>query len=109
MFVGILWIIQPAIMYYISKEITEKSAKEKLNKDDIVFLDDIGKKTFSFFYDNLNEENNYLIPDNYQEDRKNLYVDRTSSTNIGLSILSVIAGVDLGYIELEKGNIKKYI
>ena len=102
--IGLFWIISPVIQYYISKEITEKSPKEKLSREEIEFTQDIGKRTFNYFYDNLKEENNYLIPDNYQEYRKNLYVDRTSSTNIGLSILAVMAGVDLGYISLEDGN-----
>ena len=37
-------------------------------------------------------------PDNFQEDRKQKYVDRTSSTNIGLSLLAVITGIDLEFI-----------
>ena len=90
-------------MCFISKEIGEKNPKDILNKEDIKYIEEVGGKTFRFFYDNLTEENNYLIPDNYQENRKNLYVDRTSSTNIGLSLLSVIAGYDLGYIGLDKG------
>lgn len=102
-FTGILWIIIPSVMYFISKEIVEKNPKEMLNKEEIKYIEDVGKKTFDFFYDNLIEENNYLIPDNYQEDRKNLYVDRTSSTNIGLSLLAVIAGIDLGFVDLDKG------
>ena len=88
-------------MCFISKEIGEKNPKDILNKEDIKYIEEVGGKTFRFFYDNLTEENNYLIPDNYQENRKNLYVDRTSSTNIGLSLLSVIAGYDLGYIGLD--------
>ena len=51
---------------------------------------------------NLNEENNYLITDNFQEDRKQKIVDRTSSTNIGLSLLAVISSYDLKFINLEK-------
>lgn len=102
-FVGILLILAPALMCFISKEIVEKNPKGALNKEEIKYIENVGKKTFDFFYDNLTEQNNYLIPDNYQEDRKNLYVDRTSSTNIGLSVLAVMAGVDLGYIDLEKG------
>ena len=102
-FAGIIWIIAPAIMWYISKEIIEKTPKEILNKDEINFIDDVARRTFKFFYDNLTEENNYLMPDNYQEDRKNLYVPRTSSTNIGLSLLAIQAGIDLGYIELDVG------
>ena len=102
--IGLIWIISPLIMNYISKDIIEKEAKNKLNKEEIKYIQEVGKRTFEYFLDNITEENNYLIPDNYQEDRKNLYVDRTSSTNIGLSLLAIISGVDLGYINLDKAN-----
>ena len=101
---GIMWIIAPLIMYYISKEIKETKPKEKLSIDEISYISDVAKRTFNFFYDNVTKENNYLIPDNYQEDRKNLYVDRTSSTNIGLSIMAIIAGADLNFITIEEAN-----
>ena len=101
---GILWIFAPLLMCYISKEIKDIKPKDKLNKDEIIYITDVAKRTFNYFYENINEQNNYLIPDNYQEDRKNLYVDRTSSTNIGLSILSIIAGYDLEFISLEETN-----
>ena len=99
---GILWIIAPAIMWYISKESEEKQAKEILTQKEQEYVLEIGRKTWSFFEKYLNEENNYLIPDNYQEDRKNKIVRRTSSTNIGLSMLAVISAHDLGYIESRK-------
>lgn len=99
---GTLWIISPLIMCFISKEIQKTKSKDKLNKDEILYITDVAKRTFNYFYDNLNEQNNYLIPDNYQEDRKQLYVDRTSSTNIGLSIMAIIAGYDLKFISLEE-------
>ncbi len=98
------WIVAPIIMYSISKEIKETKPKDKLNKEEIVYITDVAKRTFNYFYDNLNENNNYLIPDNYQEDRKRLYVERTSSTNIGLSLMAVIAGYDLKFICLEEAN-----
>ena len=100
---GIIWITTPAIMYLISKDIKENIPEENLNLKDIEFVKDVGKRTWKYFYDNLNEKNNYLIPDNMQEDRKNLYVDRTSATNIGLSLLSVISAIDLKYIEKKEG------
>ena len=109
-FLGALWVIAPTIMCYISKDIEEKKPKSMLNIDEIAYAKEIGRRTFSFFWDNLTESNNYLVPDNYQENRKNFYVDRTSSTNIGLSLLSVQAGIDLNYIEkdVRYTNIKKY-
>lgn len=99
---GILWIITPAIMWYISKPKTEKQALQILDKKEQEYLLEAGKRTWEFFSTYLNEENNYLIPDNYQEGRKNKIVKRTSSTNIGLSMLAVISANDLGYIDYDK-------
>lgn len=99
---GIYWSIIPIIMWYLSKEIKTEKAIEKLNQEEKNYLLEIGKRTWKFFETYLTEENNYLIPDNYQEDRKEKIVPRTSSTNIGLSLLAVISAYDLKYISLEK-------
>ena len=92
---GLLWIITPYIMCKIS-EINEEKQIE-INEDDKKYLKDIAQKTWQFFKDYITEENNYLMPDNYQEDRRNIVVNRTSSTNIGLSLLAVIASYDMGF------------
>ena len=99
---GILWIIMPSIMWYISRETKKTPAINKLKKEDKEYVLEIGKKTWDFFETYLTKENNYLIPDNYQEDRKEIIVPRTSSTNIGLSLLAVISAYDLKYITIEK-------
>ncbi|PPJ44496.1 hypothetical protein C0075_26255, partial [Rhizobium sp. KAs_5_22] len=44
------------------------------------------------------EGQNYLPPDNFQEDPPNGVAERTSPTNIGLYLVSVIGARDLGYI-----------
>ncbi len=100
-FLGILWIITPYIMWYISKEKTKIKGLELLEKKEQEYILEVGKKTWDYFKNYLNEQNNYLIPDNYQEGRKNKIVARTSSTNIGLSMLAVISAHDLGYIDIE--------
>lgn len=102
--IGIIWIIIPAIMYYISKEIKTKKQVETLNSKEKEYLLEIAEKTWSYFREYLNDDYNYLIPDNYQEGRKPEVVLRTSSTNIGLSLLAVISAVDLKFIEMTKGE-----
>ena len=99
---GILWIFAPSITWYISKDIKKQEAIEKLNQKDKEYVLEIGKRTWSFFEKYLTQENNYLITDNYQEDRKEKIVLRTSSTNIGLSLLAVISSYDLNYIGQEE-------
>ncbi|MBQ3145089.1 MAG: hypothetical protein IJB90_00625 [Clostridia bacterium] len=68
---GILWVIAPVLAWYISKDIKKILAIEKVSKKDKEYLIEIGKKTWQYFKDNINEENNFLPPDNYQEDRVN--------------------------------------
>lgn len=99
---GFFWAFIPVAMWYISKEKKKEAAIEKLDKQEKEYIKEIGKRTWKFFETYLTKENNYLIPDNYQEDRKDKIVLRTSSTNIGLSLLAVISAYDLNYIEKEK-------
>ena len=79
--VGCIWFIAPLIACSISKEDRDK---EKIKEEDIKYLSNIGQITWQFFKENLNEKNNFLPPDNYQEDRKEKVAYRTSPTNIGL-------------------------
>ena len=104
MIVGILWIIMPSILWYISKEKKEEKSIDKITNKEKEYVLEIGKRTWEYFDKYLNEEFNYLIPDNYQEDRKEKVIKRTSSTNIGLSLLSVISAYDLKYIERKKAE-----
>ena len=99
---GIFWFINPIVEWYISKENNEKQPIEQINNQEKEYLKEIAQKTWSFFDEYLNKENNYLITDNYQEGRKEKIVKRTSSTNIGLSMLAVISAYDMKFINKEK-------
>ena len=99
---GTIWLILPIISWYISKDIKIKRPIEKVTKQDIEYLQDIGFKIWEYFKDNINKENNYLPPDNYQEDRKIKVASRTSTTNIGLGMLAIISAYDLKYIKLNE-------
>jgi len=98
---GVLWGTSPILACYISKDQVTRKTVKKITRAQKEYIEEIGKKTWSFFSEYINKENNYLPPDNYQEDRKEHIVLRTSSTNIGLGLLSVISAYDLGYTRLE--------
>ena len=98
---GIIWLLAPSIACYISKDIKQEIAVEKISKQDREYILETGRKTWEYFKEYINEENNFLPPDNYQEGRKNKIAQRTSSTNIGLGMLSIISAYDLKYINLE--------
>lgn len=100
LFLSILWIIAPFSCYVISKPI--KNKKIKISKKDIDYLINIAKRTWTYFEDYLVQDFNYLPPDNYQELRVEKVVSRTSSTNIGLALISVISAYDLEFISIDK-------
>ena len=80
----IAWLLTPFIAFLISD--TKESKKEKIKENEKNFLLDVSKRTWNYFKDYMNEENNFLPPDNYQEGRKRKTTKNTSSTNIGLRI-----------------------
>lgn len=99
--ISVLWLVAPFIMWNISKQKKEEKATEKLTKEDKDYVLDIGRRTWLFFKENINENTKFLPPDNYQENRKEKVALRTSPTNISLGMLAVISAYDLKYENLE--------
>jgi len=97
---SVMWLITPIFVWHISKELQEE--KEVLDKKEEKYILELANETWKYFKDYLNENNNYLIPDNYQENRNPIFVNRTSSTNIGLSLISVVSAYDLKFINKEE-------
>ena len=100
LFFVVMWGIAPFIAYYISKE--QDTSTEVLKEEEIKELRQIARKTWRYFEEFANKKNNYLAPDNYQEEPFRGIAYRTSPTNIGLGLLAILTAKDLGYINLEK-------
>ena len=96
-FFGILWLVSPLIAYEISKQLPEYDPLKTVDKKHQEYVLNIAKDTWKYFKEYMTKENNYLPPDNYQENRKNKVVNNTSSTNIGLAMVSVISAYDMGF------------
>lgn len=94
--IALLWTAAPAIAYWVSEPKTEP--KNELNEIEIAELRILARKTWSFFEDFVSALDNYLPPDNYQENPPNGIAHRTSPTNIGLFLASIMSARDLGYI-----------
>jgi cyclic beta-1,2-glucan synthetase len=94
-----IWITGPFAAWFISREVTEK--KEIVSADQTIFLRLLGRKIWSFFETFVSEKDNWLPPDNYQEDPVKRIAHRTSPTNVGLSLLSILTAHDFGYIGIE--------
>ena len=50
----------------------------------------------------MNEETSWLPPDNYQVSHQNQLAMRTSPTNIGLYLVSVLSAHDFGYLTVDE-------
>lgn len=93
---ALLWLLSPLVAQRISKPVSKK--QHRLTHSDINMLRRISRKTWAYFEDFAGEEDNYLPPDNYQEDPPRGAAHRTSPTNIGLMLLSVLSACDMGYV-----------
>ena len=96
--VGVLWIVSPLIAYYLSIPY-EEDIYEPSNKDK-AFLRENARRIWAYYEDFVNDENNYLAPDNYQEKPFRGIAHRTSPTNIGMGLISNIVAYDIGYASL---------
>ncbi|MDP4182165.1 MAG: glucoamylase family protein, partial [Bacillota bacterium] len=92
----VIWSTSPFIAYRISKVYDEEEVQ--ISPEDIKDLRVISRKTWRYFEEFINHKNNYLPPDNFQEDPPNGIAYRTSPTNIGLGLMSFLAARDMGYI-----------
>jgi len=99
---GVLFLIAPLIAWYVSQEQIEITQVETITTQEKEYFIEVAKRTWKFFDDNINEINNFLPPDNYQEDRKEKIAHRTSPTNIGLGLLAVTSSFDLGFINIKQ-------
>ena len=93
---GIIFLSAPFLLWYVSKTIDNSEPELKEKKLDV--LNDLAKRTWNYFAENLKEEYNYLIPDNYQENREQKLDLRTSPTAIGFSLTSIVSAYELEII-----------
>ncbi|HTG94315.1 MAG TPA: hypothetical protein VL866_17095, partial [Pyrinomonadaceae bacterium] len=92
----VVWSTSPAIAYLIS---AARGIEPKLiSSRDVHFARMIARRTWRFFETFVGPEDNWLPPDNFQEDPLPVVAHRTSPTNIGLLSLATLCAHDLGYV-----------
>ena len=94
---GLAWLAAPAVSRWISRP-GAPSAPQSLTDADRQTLRLIARRTWRYFETFVTPAENFLPPDNFQEDPKPVVARRTSPTNIGLYLLSVTAAHDMGWI-----------
>ncbi len=92
-----LWLLSPLVARWASQP-PPAPGHLAISRDDRAALRHIARRTWRFFETFVTAEDNALPPDNFQEDPKPVVAHRTSPTNIGLYLLSVIAARDFGWL-----------
>ncbi len=91
-----LWLASPWIAWRLSQPIIPPTPE--LTQSQRMFLRKTARKTWRYFETFVTEEENWLPPDNFQEQPARLVASRTSPTNMGLALLANLAARDFGYI-----------
>jgi cyclic beta-1,2-glucan synthetase len=93
----LLWLLSPAFAQWASRP-PALAGRVLTSPDDARALRLIGRRTWRFFETFVTTGDHMLPPDNFQEDPKPVVAHRTSPTNIGLYLLSVVAARHFNWI-----------
>ncbi len=96
LFCAVTWCGAPLLMYRLGRKFPQD--KKHLTEKETEEVRQLAKDTWHFFDSLITEENNWLIPDNYQLNREQKTDYKTSPTNIGYSLTAVVSAAELGFI-----------
>ena len=97
---GLMWLFFPVIAYIMGKEKeTDDSSERKLGENQEKKLKSYISDMWDFYAATVNKRDNYLPPDNIQLFPVESTAHRTSPTNIGLYMLSVLCAKDFELID----------
>lgn len=92
----LLWMAYPFVGSAISRNSALK--KNRLKPEDRLLFRQFARRTWHYFETFVGAGDHWLPPDNYQESPEPKTAHRTSPTNVGLYLLSLISARDLGYL-----------
>jgi cyclic beta-1,2-glucan synthetase len=95
-----LWFVSPWAAWYLSLGILP--TEPRLSSVQKQYLRSLARKTWRYFETFVNEEENWLPPDNFQEHPARVVASRTSPTNIGVALLANLAAYDFGYASVAR-------
>jgi cyclic beta-1,2-glucan synthetase len=90
------WFLASQIAYVISSPIPRPVYTP--GTDEMQQLRTLARRTWLFYEQFVGPDDNWLPPDHFQEVPRGAVAQRTSPTNVGMYVLSLLAAHDLGYI-----------
>ncbi|HSQ67085.1 MAG TPA: glucoamylase family protein, partial [Polyangiaceae bacterium] len=94
---AIAWVLAPELARW-SRRPVERKPHESLRAKEVRELRLLARRTWHFFEAHVGPHDQFLPPDNVQHDPREQVAHRTSPTNIGLYLVSVLSAFDLGFI-----------
>ena len=91
------WVASPAVALWASLS-PSVAGRQRLAAHDAKALRLIARRTWRFFETFVSPASHMLPPDNFQETPEPVSAQRTSPTNLGLYLLSVVSARDFGWI-----------
>ena len=98
-FLGLLWLLFPFWMWYLSREKRKAFAADGKERQKLISYT---RDAWQYFRDYVNEKTHFLPPDNVQFFPTYAVAMRTSPTNIGMYLLSLLAARDFEFIGKEE-------
>jgi cellobiose phosphorylase len=92
----VLWLAAPLAAWWLGRPLARAPAR--LAPEQVAFLRLAARKTWAFFANFVGPEDNWLPPDNFQQDPATAIAHRTSPTNMGLALLANLSACDFGYL-----------
>ena len=96
-----LWLVSPVVARWTSLP-APVSILPPVSAADAQSLRLIARRTWRFFETFVTAEDHMLPPDNFQEEPVPVVAHRTSPSNLGLYLLSVVAARDFGWIGMHE-------
>ncbi len=97
----LLWWLSPILAQLLSRPLDTRQAQEDVPEAMQRELRGVARLTWTFFERFVTADDNFLPPDNYQEDPVPVLAHRSSPTNFGLYLLSTLAARDFGWLGLQ--------
>ncbi|HEY5961330.1 MAG TPA: DUF3131 domain-containing protein, partial [Polyangiaceae bacterium] len=94
--------VAPLLVQWLERSPRAAGGHADLPDGDRQFLRLMARKTWRYFTTFVTENDNWLPPDNFQQEPRGVIAHRTSPTNIGLYLLSVASARDFGFITLRQ-------
>jgi cyclic beta-1,2-glucan synthetase len=97
----LLWVFSPIVAWYVSQS---AETEDRLFVPEAVSIElrKISRRTWRYYEAFVTEDQNFLPPDNFQEKPEPVVAKRTSPTNIGVYLLSVVSARHFGWISFQE-------